>query len=382
MKPFDFVHYLSGPLNSSSLGISCPEAASLVESLHRGRELPSQAWVDRIYVALLRACMSAAEDQGMTVPRQWRQALSEATWPEIVGRWIWFGPTSPAEAASAGDAESLRVLAASASLSASTTTYGHVAVLTFLMHGAMSSPELRYALTHRAVQVEDLDTEWARCTEEFAALVRRHLEMSTVVAKDVQMSSIAGHLEEITRNSMAGDSSGLCSSQRRPRLQESEHSGHCGVYRCDEFTARRIPSEASDSCMNGKRRRGNSSPIKFPIASAAEGSSEISSPVRIRKSRGVLRLAENEHSDSGISSTAALAAAQEADFVEACKRYLEQRRSYMEGRQLGGQRLDPLGEDGDGCRFAHFNSNTKIYSSPCVYLQVLVVPVGSKQNLH
>jgi hypothetical protein len=353
MKP---VSRLNKLLNSENFGISRDDAGLLIDSLHRGHALHHTIWLARIYIAILRACMSAAEDEGVTVPWPWQQALSEATWLEVVRRWIWFGPTSPVEAASNGDVEALLVVAAASLLDSSaesSVVHGHVAVLKFLMHGAMGAPALRDSFAHRAGQTEELDHDWARQTDDFAALVRRKLQGSIPVAPEDQLSTDLDLSESITisktsRNSSASPCIGHGKRNRRllkdERIDLGSGSGHCDV---DEGQ----PSSATpDSCLKRKRssRATSSTPVKASSPKQPRGAVGCS-PKSARKPPAGLRMPA---SDSDLSLTAAAAAAREAAFVEECKGFLEQRRTYMEARKLGGRRLDPLGEDGDGYRYA------------------------------
>ena len=276
--------------------------------------------------------MAAAEEEGIAIPWQWRLALSEATWPEVVRRWVWHGPNGPSEAASAGDSEALRVLAAAASLgSGKTSARGHSALLLFLMQGAICSPAVRIVLGMRAVREEEREKEWARRTVDFAALVRRRVQETGADLVGGGSSSPAGS------DAVSAARRGNGSRQRRRRRRRE--SGSSDEDDDDVGTSVAAASKCVLPC------RSESKPSHPQNGSAT-------APSRRRP-----RLASAANADGGDSkaaaaeaaaAAAAAAAASESAFVEECKVFMEERQAYMESRLLGGRRAAPLGQDGDG----------------------------------
>jgi hypothetical protein len=128
----------------------------------------SSTFLGDLYMALLAACFQMAEQQSLTVPPQWSSetTLTNATWPEVLRRWMLFGPRKDIYRGSAAEAVFHHSTMLDQGVSGSAVSpEGHLSMLICLMEDVLEHEDVKRIVDKRLETGDEVRRDWAQVHE-------------------------------------------------------------------------------------------------------------------------------------------------------------------------------------------------------------------------
>jgi hypothetical protein len=125
----------------------------------------SSPFLGDLYQALLAACFQMAEQQALTVPPQWCSdtTLTGATWPEVLRRWLLFGPRKDLHRRTAVEAFCYHCSLLDRGVGGSgVSPEGHLAMLVCLMEDVLEHEDVKRIVDKRVETGDELRRDWAQ----------------------------------------------------------------------------------------------------------------------------------------------------------------------------------------------------------------------------
>ena len=128
----------------------------------------SSTFLGDLYMALLAACFQMAEQLSLTIPPQWcsETTLTSATWPEVLRRWMIFGPRKEYHRGTAVEAYYYYSSLLDQGVAGSgVSPEGHLAMLICLMEDVLEHEDVKRIVDKRVETGDEVRRDWAQVSD-------------------------------------------------------------------------------------------------------------------------------------------------------------------------------------------------------------------------